>query len=169
MPLTIRDAALLKEPFGILIKDEDVTKEKIKVLLKNAKRVVSVGDLTTDRLISFDILPNVSVIDNKERRTNRNTSLHSQKTMHELHCNNPPGSISKDAVSILRKALRMSVHVKVVVCGEEDLLALPIIAIAPYYTFVLYGQPLEGMVVVTITPEMRNKAKDIMDRIGLSK
>lgn len=168
MPLTSEDTLVLKEPFGTLIKDEDVTKEKIKSLLKNAKKVVSVGDCTTDRLISFDVLPDVAIIDNRERRLKRKGSLYSKKiNVHELHCANPAGTISREAVLILHKALRISPPVKVIVYGEEDLLALPIIAIAPYRTFVLYGQPLKGIVVVTITATIRKKAKDIMDRIGM--
>ena len=168
MPLTFEDILTLKEPFGVLIKDEDATKEKIKGLLKDAKKVVSIGDSTTDRLIFFDLLPDVSVIDNRERRLKRKTSLHSKITVHELHCTNPAGTISREAVSILHKALRISAPVKVIVYGEEDMLALPVIAFAPYRTFVLYGQPLEGIVVVTVTAKMRSKAKDMMDRIGMS-
>lgn len=169
MPLTCSDIHILKEPFGILIRDEDLTKEKIKGILYNAKKVVSVGDSTTDRLISYDILPHISVIDNKERRRKRKGSLHNQKAnIHELHCTNPAGGISREAVSILHKALRIPSPVKVVVYGEEDMLALPIIAAAPYRTFVLYGQPSEGIVVVTITPAMRKKAKDIIDKIGIT-
>jgi hypothetical protein len=57
--------------------------------------------------------------------------------------------------------------VKVIVDGEEDLLALPIITIAPEKAVVLYGQPLEGMVVVNVTREMQTKAKNLMDRVGL--
>jgi uncharacterized protein (UPF0218 family) len=168
MPLTFEAILTLKEPFGVLIKDEDATKEKIKGLLKDAKKVVSIGDSTTDRLIFFDVLPDVSVIDNRERRLKRKISLHSKIKVHELHCANPAGTISREAVSILHKALRMSAPVKVIVYGEEDMLALPVIAFAPYRTFVLYGQPLEGIVVVTVTAKMRRKAKDMMDRIGMS-
>jgi GTP-dependent dephospho-CoA kinase len=46
-------------------------------------------------------------------------------------------------------------------------LALPIISIAPEQAVVLYGQPLEGMVVVNVNAEMQTKAKNLMDRIGL--
>ena len=168
MPLTFEDILTLKEPFGVLIKDEDATKEKIKGLLKDAKKVVSVGDSTTDRLIFFDVMPDVSVIDNRERRLKRKISLHSKINVHELHCANHAGTISREAVSILHKALKISAPVKVIVYGEEDMLALPVIAFAPYRTFVLYGQPLQGIVVVTVTAKMRRKAKDIMDRIGMS-
>ena len=168
MPLNPDDTHLLKDPFGILIHDKYVTKQNIKGILRYAKKVISVGDSTTDRLISFDIIPDISVIDGIERRLKRSHNLHSKITMvKELHCSNPAGSISKEAFFVLCQALTMSGPIKVVVDGEEDMLALPIISIAPERAVVLYGQPLEGMVVVNISPEMQTKAKNLMDRIGL--
>jgi uncharacterized protein (UPF0218 family) len=166
MPLSPEDIHLLKNPFGILIHDKYVTKQKIKAILKNAKQVISVGDCTTDRLLSFDIIPDILVIDGIERRTKRS---HGPKVMaaKELHCSNPPGSISKEALLVLYQALAMPGPVKVIVNGEEDMLALPIIAIADKKSVVLYGQPLEGMVVVNINPEMQAKAKNLMERLGL--
>ena len=168
MPLTPEDILILKEPFGTLVKDQDITEQKIKDLLKNAKLIISVGDSTTDRLISFGILPHVSVIDGRERRLKRISFLHSHNTTaHELHCCNPAGTVSREAISILHDAFRTLPPIKIVVDGEEDMLTLPIITIAPEGTIVLYGQPLEGMVVVTITAKTRKKAKDLMDRIGI--
>ena len=168
MPLSPEDIHLLKNPFGILIHDKYVTKQKIKAILKNAKQVISVGDCTTDRLLSFDIIPDILVIDEIERRAKRSHSLHSKiMAAKELHCSNPPGSISKEALLVLYQALAMPGPVKVIVNGEEDMLALPIIAIADKKSVVLYGQPLVGMVVVNINPEMQAKAKNLMERLGL--
>jgi uncharacterized protein (UPF0218 family) len=171
MPLNPDDALILKTPFGTLIQDEKVTKDKIKGFLKNVKRVISVGDSTTDRLISFGILPDLSVIDGKERRLKRSSSsinsLHLQNIIvQELRCSNTAGTISREAVSLLQDALRMPSPVRIIVDGEEDMLALPIFTFAPDGSVVLYGQPLEGMVIVKITPKTRKKAKDLMDRIG---
>jgi GTP-dependent dephospho-CoA kinase len=169
MPLSPEDIRLLKDPFGTLIDDKYVTKGKIKGILKNARRVVSVGDSTTDRLLSFDIMPDILVVDGVERRVKRNHGLHSKITApKELHCSNPPGSVSKEAFFVLSQAFNTQCPVKVIVDGEEDMLALPIITIAPQETFVLYGQPLEGMVIVNVNPEIQTKAKNLMERIGLS-
>jgi GTP-dependent dephospho-CoA kinase len=168
MPLNPDDIHLLKDPFGILIRDKYVTERKIKGILKDATKVISVGDSTTDRLISFDIIPDISVIDGIERRLKRSQSLHSKiTTVKELHCSNPAGSISKEAFFVLCQAFSIPGPVKVVVDGEEDMLALPIITIAPEEAVVLYGQPLEGIVVVNVSPEMQTKAKNLMDRVGL--
>jgi GTP-dependent dephospho-CoA kinase len=168
MPLSPEDVRLLKIPFGILIHDKYITKRKIKGILKNAEQVISVGDCTTDRLLSFDIIPDILVIDGIERRAKRSDGLHSKiMTVKELHCSNPPGSVSKEAFFVLCQALAMPGPIKVIVNGEEDMLALPIIAIAREKAAVLYGQPLEGMVVVNVNSEMQIKAKNLMERIGL--
>jgi hypothetical protein len=165
MPISQKDAQFLKKPFGELIPDKQVTKQKIASVLKGAKKVIAVGDATTERLVSFGIMPDVAVIDGKERRSKRNyPANYSAK---ELRCANPAGTISKDAVKVLQEALKSSPPVCVLVDGEEDMLALPIFATAPEGSAVLYGQPLEGLVVVMITPTKRKQAKDLMDRIGI--
>jgi uncharacterized protein (UPF0218 family) len=168
MPLSPEDIYLLKKPFGVLIHDKYITNAKVKRILKNAKCVVSVGDSTTDRLLSFDITPDILVVDGLERRMKRNHGLHTKiAAAKELHCSNPPGSVSEEAFFVLYQAFKMPRPVKVIVDGEEDMLALPIISIAPQETFVLYGQPLEGMVIVNVNPEMQAKAKNLMERIGI--
>jgi hypothetical protein len=164
MPINPTDAALLKQPFGILIPDKQVTEPKIVSMLKDAKKVIAVGDATTDRLVGFNLTPDVAVIDGKERRSKR--SYPDNYHARVLQCTNPAGTISKNAVKVLQDALQMSSPVRVVVEGEEDLLALPIFAMAPESSIVLYGQPLEGLVVVKITKSKQMQAKDLMDRIG---
>ena len=46
-----------------------------------------------------------------------------------------------------------------VVDGEEDLLALPSILFAPLNAYVLYGQPNEGIVVVSVTESLKIKVQ----------
>jgi hypothetical protein len=53
--------------------------------------------------------------------------------------------------------------VRIVVNGEEDLLVIPVCVHAPDNSIVLYGQPNEGLVVVEITPEIRNKTQSLLD------
>jgi uncharacterized protein (UPF0218 family) len=165
MPLSPKDSQFLKQPFGALITDKVVTKQKVTSMLKGAKKVIAVGDATTERLVSFGITPEVAVIDGKERRSKRNYPA--SYSASELRCSNPAGTISREAVKVLQQALESPPPVRVFVDGEEDLLALPIFATAPEGSVVLYGQPLEGLVVVKITPAKRKQAKDLMDRIGI--
>ena len=175
MPLPPDVIRILKEPFGNLIPDENITLHNLNAFLTNAKKIISVGDATTDRLISFGIIPNVSVIDGKERRVRRKYNNNFSNCNHtdnnilvkEMKCSNEPGTISKAAVDVLEDASRMTSPVRIIVDGEEDLLALPLFLILPDNAVVLYGQPHEGLVVVKINSHIRKKAKDLMDRIRM--
>ncbi|MDQ3847389.1 MAG: GTP-dependent dephospho-CoA kinase family protein [Thermoproteota archaeon] len=132
-------------------------------MLEGSNKVITVGDATTERIISFGITPHLSITDGVERRSVRKRSIafHAK----EMFCANPPGTISEDALRVLERALEMSPPISVKVQGEEDLLALPLFIMAPKGSAVLYGQPLEGIVVVNITEEKKVQAKALMDRI----
>ena len=56
----------------------------------------------------------------------------------------------------------MEESVRITVDGEEDLLVIPACIYAPDKSVVLYGQPNEGMVIVPVTSEIRNKTKSIL-------
>lgn len=162
MPLTPEVLAALKKPFGVLVPDSQVTKANVASAIKGAKKVIAVGDATTDRLLGFGIVPDIAVVDGKERRSARNFPDYSAK---ELECANPAGTISIHAIDLLKTALAEKQPVRMVVKGEEDLLALPMFAMAPDGAIVLYGQPHEGLVIVKITPAKRKQAKSLMQEI----
>ena len=158
------DRDLLKQPFGTLVSEKDITKQKILSMLEGAKKIISVGDATTERLISFNIMPDIAVIDGVERRALRGRSINYYAK--QILCKNPAGTISKEAVHVLQSALETSSPVTVKVEGEEDMLALPLFTMAPKGSVVLYGQPLEGIVLVNITEEKQNEAKELMNKIS---
>jgi GTP-dependent dephospho-CoA kinase len=163
MPTDISDTYILKRPFGTLVLEKDITKQNILSLLEGAHKIITVGDATTERLISFGITPDIAVIDGLERRSRRDHSINYHTK--EMLCTNPAGTISKEAVHVLQSALETSPPVTVKVQGEEDMLALPLFMMAPKGSAVLYGQPLEGVVLVNITEEKQNQARDLMDKI----
>jgi hypothetical protein len=165
MPVSPEDQAALKKPFGILVPDAQITRQKIARLLKSATKIITVGDATTERLVDFGFIPDLAVVDGKERRSARKVPM--TYPAKEMHCKNPAGMISQDAVYLLGQALEEKKPVRVLVEGEEDMLALPLFVMAPLGAVVLYGQPLEGLVAVEITPAKRKQAKDLMDRIGV--
>ena len=59
--------------------------------------------------------------------------------------------------------LKSNVPVQIVVTGEEDLLVLPVCVHAPQNAIVLYGQPNEGLVIVKVTQEIRNKTQQLLN------
>jgi uncharacterized protein (UPF0218 family) len=164
MPTDIIDKYILKRPFGELILEKDISKKRILSMLEGAKKIITVGDATTERLISFGITPDIAVIDGLERRLLRDHSIDYHAK--EILCTNPAGTISKEAIHVLQIALQTPPPVTVKVKGEEDMLALPLFTLAPKGSAVLYGQPLEGVVLVYITEEKQNQAKDLMDKIS---
>jgi len=164
MPASPADLEQLKRPFGTLVADKDVTKRRILSMIEHSKLVVAVGDATTERLVSFGVIPAVAVMDGRERRLPREYPRSYVAT--ELQCSNPKGTVSKEAVAVLQEALGRKSPVRVLVDGEEDLLALPLFAMVPKGSVVLYGQPLEGLVVVKITAAKQRQARELMDRLN---
>ena len=154
---------LLKRPFGTLVVEKEISKSKIMFMLDSARKIITVGDATTERIVSFGITPDIAVIDGVERRSLRDRSINYRAK--EMFCTNPAGMISDEAVEVLQKALEASTPIRIKVQGEEDLLALPLFAMAPKGSVVLYGQPLEGMVLVNINEEKQNQAKELMNKI----
>jgi len=57
----------------------------------------------------------------------------------------------------------MTAPVRITVMGEEDLFVLPVCIYAPDNSIVLYGQPNEGLVLVEISTEIRNKVQTLLD------
>ncbi|MDP9197028.1 MAG: GTP-dependent dephospho-CoA kinase family protein [Thermoproteota archaeon] len=163
----------LKKPQGILIPDQDSTPQKIRKYLSDAKKVVTVGDHTTNKLLSFGIIPDISVIDGYERRKKKANSfiettirsLSSQKNIVLFSCVNPAGGISVESMSIIKISLESTKPVIMQIIGEEDLLALPFFFLARNDSIICYGQPLEGMVVVRVTDAVRKKAKKLIEMI----
>ncbi len=164
MPLSEKDVQILKQPFGTLIPDAQVTKQKVASLLRGSMNIIAVGDATTERLVNFGITPDIAVIDGRERRSKRNSSPNTYPAK-ELRCTNLAGVISREAVGVLRNALKMKPPVRILIDGEEDLLALPLFAMSPVGSVVLYGQPLEGLVMVRITATKQEQAKHLIERI----
>ena len=163
MPVSADVLQELKRPFGELVPDRDVTEERIRKIVSGAKKIVTVGDATTERLVSFGILPDLAVIDFRERRslTGRRINYPAK----EFGCANPSGTISKDAMELLEMAVKEDSRARITVDGEEDMLALPLFYLLPTGSVALYGQPLEGLVAVRITKAKQNEAKALIDRI----
>ena len=154
----------LKKPLGFLILDSDVTKSSISDNIPKGAFVITVGDATTEKMISFGFNPSLQIVDSLEKRIKRD--LPSGKIETVLTCTNPAAEITDESISVIQKALKMTAPVRIVVNGEEDLLVLPVAVYAPDNSVILYGQPNEGLVLVRLTEEIRNRAKSIMNSMS---
>ena len=159
LPENLREQ--LKKPLGILLLDLDATKENISKNIPKNALLITVGDATTDKIIKFGFNPSLQIVDSLEKRNKRD--LPAGKIKNILTCTNPAGEITSESISVIGKALNMEPPVRIIVEGEEDLLVLPILVHAPDNSVILYGQPNEGLVIVGITEEIRNRARSIMD------
>jgi uncharacterized protein (UPF0218 family) len=158
LPEKLRDR--LKEPFGILIKDNKVTQENISKILTKDAFIITIGDASTEKMIKFGFNPSLQIVDSLEKRNKRDLPEGNVKTI--LTCKNPAAEITDASILVIRKALEMAPPVRIIVTGEEDLLVLPVAIYAPDNSVIFYGQPNEGLVMVCMTEEVRNKAKSIM-------
>ena len=162
LPDNLRNS--LKKPLGVLLKDSDVTKESILKSIPTGSFVISVGDATTEKLIKYGIIPSLQIVDGVEKKVKRDLPSGDVKTT--LNCINPPAQITTESLNTIKKAFQSITPVRIAVIGEEDLLVLPVVVYAPENSVVLYGQPNEGLVIVSINAEIRNKAQSVMDSMS---
>ena len=154
----------LKKPLGLLIRDFEVTKSSISNNIPKDAFVITVGDATTEKMMSLGFQPSLQIVDALEKRNKRDLPAGQAETI--LTCTNPAAEITDESISVIRKALSMTFPVRIIVDGEEDLLVLPVAVYAPGNSVILYGQPNEGLVLVHLTEEVRNRAKSIMDSMS---
>jgi Uncharacterized protein conserved in archaea, COG1909 len=152
----------LKEPFGRLIPDDQVD-SFLQQLKQEGQVIVTVGDRTTRRCEEAGLEPILEIIDNKEKREKASYTFFPRRT---TVINNPAATITLEAIREIESALKASSRSRLIVSGEEDLLVLPSIIFAKDGTIVLYGQPGQGLVAVTVNDESRAQAKNILLKMG---
>lgn len=160
LPDSLRDR--LKIPLGDLIPENQVSKSNIQKYLPKNSYLITVGDRTTEKMIAFGLIPSLQIIDNQEKRVKREPTKN-DNTYTELVCNNPAAEITPQSINVIKKAFVSKTPVRLTVVGEEDLLVIPVCIHAPENSLVMYGQPNEGLVIVKITPEIRNKTQRLLD------
>ena len=124
--------------------------------------IITVGDRTTENMIDFGLIPSLQIIDGQEKRIKREIPKSSDVST-TLTCNNPAAEITDQSIETIKKAFTSQTPVRITVNGEEDLLVIPVCIYAPENSVVMYGQPNEGLVIVTIYQEIRNKAQKLLD------
>jgi len=159
LPDSKRDS--FKGPLGVLLSEEIADKEHVLEYLNDDSYIITVGDRTTEKLIEFGIIPSLQIIDGIEKREKRESILSDVTNYFEVA--NPAAEITLPAIGIIKKAFSMLPPARIMVNGEEDLLVLPVCIHAPENAVVMYGQPNEGLIIVKVTSEIRNKAQKLLD------
>jgi len=163
LPDDLRDQ--LKNPLGNLVSDNDPNKENIIKKISAESVIITVGDRTTENMLQLGLKPQIQIIDGLEKRSE--CAVPADDIINtKLSCKNPPGEITEESIQIIKKAFSCESPVRITGVGEEDLLVIPVCIFAPENSVVMYGQPNEGLVIVTITPEIRAKVQKILDTMN---
>jgi len=152
----------LKDPLGELwAADISENVKRLKKFLEENKPpyFATVGDYVTSHILDAGFHPEIAVIDHKIMR--RDVDPIEFKYDHES-VSNPPGTITAESQRALYGALEYVNGFRLVADGEEDLLVLPLMVYLPEESVIVYGQPREGMVVITLTEENKVWAKEFM-------
>ena len=152
----------LKTPLGELFRG-DVSDNVVvlREILEEKKPpcFATVGDYVTFYIMESGLNPDLAVVDHRVMRQDVEPFKFLREKVAVI---NPAGTITAEAQRVLGDAITLKKRLGVVVEGEEDLLVLPLMAMMPIGSVIVYGQPREGMVVVTLTEERRRWAKDFM-------
>lgn len=155
----------LKTPLGRLVLETDPNQEQIIRETYANSLIITVGDATTEKLLKMGLIPFLQIIDGQEKRIKRNVPESELITTY-LDCQNSPGEISQKSISIIRDAFDSKPPIRITVNGEEDLLVIPVCLNAPENSVVMYGQPNEGLVIVHINREIKEKVQKIVNSMN---
>jgi uncharacterized protein (UPF0218 family) len=155
----------LAAPLGTVYSAEEARGPDFERLVRSAPMTVTVGDRVTDTLGAMGRTPDVQVVDGVERRTAREVPAVGYARL--IRVKNPAGMITEDAISGMRKAFLGKKPVRVLVDGEEDLMAMLAIAMAPISATIFYGQPGVGVVVVKANAFEKSRNRAILAKMGI--
>jgi len=135
--------------------------------LRGAPEIIAVGDYCTWDLLSRGVDLRMAIVDRKTKRSrdDRVALVPQFLQLKVIPVTNREGTISRESWLALDQAFKSGERVRVQVVGEEDLLTLAVIALAPEGAGVVYGQPDEGAVVVRVDPDMKARVRDILSRM----
>ena len=149
----------VKRPLGTLFKGAIPMPYKRLVREYGQCPVVAIGDVVSRQLALVGITPILSVCDGK---TKRDTYSHCPFSRDDADyvVSNPKGRVSKQMWDTIKSTDFR--NRKLFIDGEEDLATLPAILFAPIGAIVVYGQPDEGIVIVTVTQEKKEEIYSII-------
>lgn len=175
LKLTEALRTILKKPLGLLIEGtvKDTTKKALKLLEgKNPPLIVGVGDICVRSLLQKGVKLNLSIIDGKTLRTSEEFVDVAADISVELE--NPQGYLVPKAWDLVETAYKSKERTEIFVKGEEDLLTLPTVLLAPLKSIIFYGQPpipafnmSAGLVMITVTDEKKREFIDYLNAMEI--
>jgi GTP-dependent dephospho-CoA kinase len=161
----LSDLVRLKTPLGQLLAGSPAeTMPKLKLLVQRSKpsKLTTVGDVVSRETLATGIQVSLRIVDQMTLR--KRMSPVEIKIERTYRVRNPAGVVTKEAWDAIREALKDR-EALILVDGEEDLLAIPAVLESPDNALVVYGQPSEGIVVVTASAEKKSEVREIVNRM----
>jgi len=164
--------SILSKPHGILYKGKGIN--PIKKAINNRKDgiLACVGDIVTYYALKAEIKPDIVVIDGKSLRKSLNGKIGNEIIKYTteyvtIKAVNPAGHITEDLVEKLFNAVKLakSTKVKVFIEGEEDLAVMPLVALLPKGSLIIYGQPNEGVVALNVDEEKKILIFNLLEKM----
>ncbi len=155
----------LAQPLGQVFSAEEAAGPGFAKIAREAPMVVTVGDRVTDTLGEAGRTPDVQVVDGVERRSRR--ELPNVPYARLVKVRNPAGTLTNSAITGVRRAFLGRKPVRVQVDGEEDLMAMLAIAMAPVSATVFYGQPGVGVVAVKANAVSKSRNRAMLAKMGI--
>lgn len=156
--------AELAKPLGRLFKPTEIAGQSFLGTVRQAVLVVTVGDRVTETFGKAGRIPDVQIVDSMENRKPRLPP--DVSFVANYVAENPPATITESAMKAIKSAFEGPKPARVLVVGEEDLLAIPAILLAPDSSFVFYGQPGQGIVLVKADAAAKERSGALLRRMG---
>ena len=151
----------LKEPLG------DIYTETETLLAAADEPIVTVGDIVTYHLLEEGYRPEVAIVDGKTKRERvEQQVLNAIEEFEErIDVANPQSTLTDDLLEAISTAVDNAESTVIVVDGEEDLASLPAVLAVPEGGSVVYGQPNEGMVLVPVDDDSKERCRTLIARM----
>lgn len=152
----------LKEPLGPLFTDAET------LLAAAGNPLITVGDVVTYHVLAAGTVPDLALVDERTERDavdpEVSDGISNGRFERVVHVENPPAVLTAPLLTSLREGIAGE-STLIRVDGEEDLATLPAVLAAPDGAAVVYGQPGEGMVLLTVDDDLRAEVRDIVARM----
>jgi pantetheine-phosphate adenylyltransferase len=131
--------------------------------------LIAVGDIVAVSAHQAGRMADINIIDGKTRRAILEPDYAvSLEKIKKRKTRNPAGTVTQEAANSLLTAITdfETTHAEqlIVVFGEEDLLAIPAILLAPINSVVVYGQFDQGIVVVHVSEQNKKRVQDLFGK-----
>lgn len=157
LPDALRDA--LARPWGPVVQTPEL------VGAVAGRRVAAIGDVVALTCLDQGIVPAFIVCDFRTQRGGEDPIYRARLGSwgdRRLEVSNPPATLTAAAWDAIDSAAASPSRTLILVDGEEDLLGLPAFAEMAPGDVVLYGMPGQGIVVVEVTVDIKQRVAEMV-------